>query len=59
MADSSRDGEKGTFVDQLREIQGEYLMLSELYEKEKTYGHRLAETMRLLQYEVDVTIPIN
>ncbi len=59
MADSTRDGEKGTFVDQLRDIQGEYLMLSELYEKEKTYGHKLAETMRLLQYEVDVTIPIN
>jgi hypothetical protein len=48
-----------TFVDQLRDIQGEYLMLSELYDKQRNYGHKLAETMRLLQYEVDVTIPLN
>jgi hypothetical protein len=48
-----------TFVDQLRDIQGEYLMLSELYDKQRAYGHKLAETMRLLQYEVDVTIPLN
>ncbi|MDA4118256.1 MAG: hypothetical protein OK455_07925, partial [Thaumarchaeota archaeon] len=47
------------FVDQLREIQGEYLMLSELYQKERSYGERLANTMRLLQYEVDVTIPLD
>src|SRR2546426_5280338 len=48
-----------TFVDQLRDIQGEYLMLSELYDKQRAYGHKLAETMRLLQFEVDVTIPLN
>ncbi len=56
--DKGRDG-PFSFVDQLREIQGEYLMLSELYQKEKSYGERLADTMRLLQYEVDVTIPID
>jgi len=56
--DKGRDSAYG-FVDQLREIQGEYLMLSELSQKEKSYGEKLAETMRLLQYEVDVTIPID
>lgn len=46
------------FVDSLREIQGEYIMLTELYEKEKSYGQKLSEMMRALQYEVDATIPI-
>jgi len=60
MSDDSKGREgSATFVDQLRDIQGEYLMLSELYEKERNYGHKLADTMRLLQYEVDVTIPID
>src|SRR5690349_6720908 len=53
------DDNNFSFVDQLREIQGEYLMLSELYQKERSYGERLADTMRLLQYEVDATIPLN
>ncbi len=60
MASAQKNDDASTsFVDELRDIQGEYLMLSELYEKEKSYGRKLAETMRLLQYEVDVTIPIN
>jgi hypothetical protein len=46
------------FVDSLREIQGEYIMLGELYEKQKSYGSKLSELMRTLQYEVDSTIPI-
>jgi Sec-independent protein translocase protein TatA len=48
----------GSFVDSLRDIQGEYIMLSELYEKEKSYGQKLSEMMKALQYEVDATIPI-
>jgi hypothetical protein len=60
MASDEKDNDSPTnFVDELRDIQGEYLMLSELYEKERAYGRKLAETMRMLQYEVDVTIPIN
>jgi hypothetical protein len=46
------------FVDSLREIQGEYIMLGELYEKQKSYGGKLAEMMKTLQFEVDSTIPI-
>jgi hypothetical protein len=46
------------FVDSLREIQGEYIMLGELYEKQKSYGQKLSEMMKTLQFEVDSTIPI-
>ncbi len=55
-----QDKENGSsgFVDSLREIQGEYIMLGELYEKQKTYGQRLAEMMKTLQFEVDTVIPI-
>jgi Sec-independent protein translocase protein TatA len=48
----------GGFVDSLREIQGEYIMLGELYEKQKSYGAKLSDMMKTLQYEVDTTIPI-
>jgi len=46
------------FTDSLREIQGEYIMLGELYEKQKSYGQKLTEMMKTLQFEVDTTIPI-
>jgi len=60
MTQDTQERESGGsgFVDSLREIQGEYVMLGELYEKQKSYGERLAETMRTLQFEVDQTIPI-
>jgi Sec-independent protein translocase protein TatA len=50
--------ETGSFTDSLRDIQGEYIMLTELYEKEKSYGQRLADMMKALQGEVDSTITI-
>ena len=50
--------ESGNFTDSLRDIQGEYIMLTELYEKEKSYGQRLTEMMKTLQDEVDSTIAI-
>jgi len=50
--------DSGNFTDSLRDIQGEYIMLTELYEKEKSYGQKLADMMKTLQYEVDSTIPI-
>lgn len=34
------------------------MMLGELYEKQKSYGQRLSEMMRTLQFEVDTVIPI-
>jgi Sec-independent protein translocase protein TatA len=48
----------GSFTDNLRDIQGEYIMLTELYEKEKDYGQKLSDMMKTLQSEVDSTIPI-
>jgi hypothetical protein len=55
-----QDKENGAtgFTDSLREIQGEYIMLGELYEKQKSYGQKLSEMMKTLQFEVDTTIPI-
>ncbi len=60
MAVEQKTKESGSpgFVDSLREIQGEYIMLTELYEKQKSYGQKLTEMMRALQFEVDATIQI-
>ena len=59
MAQEQREKEEtGSFADNLRDIQGEYSMLTELYEKEKSYGQKLTDMMKALQYEVDSTIPI-
>ena len=57
MPESGKE-DAGNFVDSLRDIQGEYIMLTELYEKEKSYGQKLSEMMKTLQYEVDATITI-
>jgi len=53
-----KDSSNGGFADSLREIQGEYMMLGELYEKQKSYGQRLSEMMKTMQFEVDTVIPI-
>jgi hypothetical protein len=47
-----------TLVESLRDIQSEYMLLEDLYEKEKDYSMRLSEMMKQLQFEVDSTIPI-
>ncbi len=60
MSSGQQDKDNGSagFVDSLREIQGEYIMLGELYEKQKSYGQKLAEMMKTLQFEVDTVIKI-
>ena len=59
MAEEQRGKEEaGSFTDSLRDIQGEYIMLTELYEKEKNYGAKLTDMMKALQNEVDSTISI-
>jgi hypothetical protein len=59
MSSGQQDKENGGgFADSLREIQGEYMMLGELYEKQKSYGQRLSEMMKTMQLEVDTVIPI-
>lgn len=58
MAEEKGKEESGNFTDSLRDIQGEYIMLTELYEKEKSYGQRLTDMMKTLQDEVDSTIAI-
>jgi len=59
MAEEQKGKEEvGSFTDSLRDIQGEYIMLTELYEKEKSYGQKLSDMMKTLQDEVDSTIQI-
>jgi len=60
MSSGQQDKESGSngFADSLREIQGEYMMLGELYEKQKSYGQRLTDLMKTMQFEVDTVIPI-
>ena len=53
----TEDGNVG-FSDSLREIQGEYIMLGELYEKQKSYAQGLSEVIRAMQNEVDTVIQI-
>lgn len=54
-----RDASPDTFPDWLAQIQREYLNLTELYEKEREYGQRLAELMANVQHEVGFPIPLN
>lgn len=60
MSSAQQDKENGSngFADSLRDIQGEYMMLGELYEKQKSYGQKLSELMKTMQFEVDTVIPI-
>ena len=53
-----KDNGGAGFVDSLRDIQGEYIMLGDLYEKQRSYGSKLSEMMKTLQFEVDTIIPI-
>jgi Sec-independent protein translocase protein TatA len=56
--DQSKDESGAGFVDSLRDIQGEYIMLGDLYEKQRSYGSKLSDMMKTLQFEVDAIIPI-
>ena len=47
-----------SFSDSLREIQGEYMMLGEIYEKQKSYAQGLSEVIKTMQTEVDTVIQI-
>ena len=48
-----------TFTDWLSQIEGDYLHLTELYEKEREYGNRLAELVARVQHEMGFPIPLN
>jgi len=56
--EQERKGGNVSFSDSLREIQGEYMMLGELYEKQKSYAQGLSEVIRTMQTEVDAVIQI-
>lgn len=52
------DGKPSSFVEGLRDIQSQYMMLADLYEKQKSYAARLTEIVKTLQAEADETIPL-
>jgi hypothetical protein len=56
--EQAKDESGAGFVDSLRDIQGEYIMLGDLYEKQRSYGSKLSDMMKTLQFEVDTIIPI-
>lgn len=45
-------------VEGLRDIQGQYMMLADLFEKEKAYAIKLTEIVKELQQEADEVIPL-
>ena len=57
--DQEREASPETFPDWLDQIQGEYLHLTQLYEKEREYGQKLAELMARVQHEIGFPIPLN
>jgi hypothetical protein len=53
-----KEGGSSGFVEDLRSIQGQYMMLADLHEKQKVYGQKLSEIVKALQEEADAPIPI-
>ncbi len=51
-------GTSNDLANSLRDLQGDYVVLSELYGKQETYARELAEMMTILQGEVDEVIQI-
>ena len=48
----------GSIVDDLTSLQSEFAQLSELDEMERNYTRKLIESLRLLQSETDVALPL-
>ena len=53
------DGDSsGSIVDDLTSLQSEFAQLSELDEMERNYTRKLIESLKILQSEVDVALPL-
>ena len=48
----------GSIVDDLTSLQSEFAQLSELDEMERNYTRKLIESLKLLQSEIDVALPL-
>ena len=48
----------GSIVDDLTSLQSEFAQLSELDEMERNYTRKLIESLKILQSEVDVALPL-
>ena len=49
----------GSIVDDLTSLQSEFAQLSELDEMERNYTRKLIESLKLLQSEVDMALPLS
>lgn len=60
MAETLRRSEPkpSSFVEGIRDIQAQYMMLADLQEKEKTYTARLTDVVKTIQREADEVIPL-
>lgn len=47
-----------SLVNELESLQGEFAQLGELQEMERTYAQRVVESLKQIQEEVDVAIPV-
>jgi hypothetical protein len=53
------ESKNSNFIEGMRDIQGQYMMLADLYEKQRVYGQELAEIVKVLQHEADETIQLS
>jgi hypothetical protein len=58
IADGLEEDASGSIVDDLTSLQSEFAQLSELDEMERNYTRKLIESLKLLQSEVDVALPL-
>jgi hypothetical protein len=58
ISDDLSDDSSGSIVDDLTSLQSEFAQLSELDEMERNYTRKLIESLKILQSEVDVAMPL-
>jgi len=59
ISDEFGDEDSGSIVDDLTSLQSEFAQLSELDEMERNYTRKLIESLKILQADVDVAIPLS
>ncbi len=58
ISDDLNGDSSGSIVDDLTTLQSEFAQLSELDEMERNYTRKLIESLKVLQSEVDVALPL-
>lgn len=58
ITDDLSEDSSGSIVDDLTSLQSEFAQLSELDEMERNYTRKLIDSLKMLQSEVDVALPL-